>query len=77
MINVKSDHGTESINKNLIKFMESKGINFIHFTPQQNGRDEHLHQTLNNRVITLWNSVEFPLKFWDSAIFMRYLFVQY
>ena len=28
VINVKSDHGTEYINKNLIKFMESKGINF-------------------------------------------------
>ena len=32
IINVKSDHGTEYINKNLIKFMESKGINFIHST---------------------------------------------
>jgi len=28
IINVKSDHGTDYINKNLIKFMESKGINF-------------------------------------------------
>jgi len=32
IINVKSDYGTEYINKNLIKFMESKGISFIHST---------------------------------------------
>ena len=51
IINVKSDHGTEYINKNLTKFTDSKGINFIHLTPanhQQNGRAERLNQTLNN-----------------------------
>ena len=71
IINVKSDHGTEYINKILIKFMESKGINFIHSTPgnsQQNGRAERLNQTLNNCATTLLNSAKLPLNFWDSAI---------
>jgi len=35
IINVKSDHGTEYINKNSVKFMESKGFNFIHSTSRK------------------------------------------
>jgi len=71
IIIVKHDHGRECINKNLFKFMESKGINFIHSTPgnpQQNGRAERLNQTLNNCATTLLNSAKLPLKFWDPAI---------
>jgi len=51
--------------------MESKGINFIHFTignPQQNGCAECLNQTLNKYAPTLLNSAKLPLNFWDSAI---------
>ena len=51
--------------------MESKGINFIHYTPgnpQQNCRTERLNQALNNYATTLLNSTKLPLKFQDSTI---------
>jgi len=43
--------------------------------PQLNGRAERLNQTLNNCATTLLIFAKLPLNFWDSAIFMRCLFV--
>jgi len=66
IINLKSDNGTEYINKNLISYLQSEGINFIHSipgNPQQNVRAEKLNQTLNNCAKTLLNSAKLPLKF--------------
>ncbi len=68
---LKTDNGTEYVNKNLINYLNSKGIELIHSTPgnpQQNGKAERLNQTINNCAKTLLNSVNLPLNFWDSAV---------
>jgi len=71
IINFKSDNDTEYTNKTLTTYLEIFGINFIHSVPShphQNGRAEHLNQTLNRCTSTLLNSAKLPYKFWDSAI---------
>ena len=67
----KLNNDTKYINKNVIPFLNTHGISFIHSIPgypQQNGRAVLLNQTLNNCVKTLLISAKLPLLFWDSAI---------
>jgi len=73
---IRSDEGTEYINKQSKEYFSSKGI--IHgtsapYVPQQNGRIERTMRTLQGLARAILSQSRLPLKFWEDAL----LFVCY
>ena len=71
IINLKSDNGTEYINKSLINNLNDNGVNFLHSVSgnlQHNVPAEWLNQSLNSCESTLLNLDKLPYKFCDSTI---------
>ncbi|UYV64717.1 hypothetical protein LAZ67_3001746, partial [Cordylochernes scorpioides] len=68
---VRTDNGTEFINKNLETFIESKGIKHeltTPYTPRSNGRVERANRTLLDKGRTLLTDSQLPLHFWAEAV---------
>jgi hypothetical protein len=68
---VRSDNGTEYVNKALSTYFTSKGI--IHetsapYTPEQNGAAERLNRTLIERVRAMLLDAGLPKQLWAEAI---------
>ncbi|GJX37369.1 retrovirus-related pol polyprotein from transposon TNT 1-94 [Tanacetum coccineum] len=68
---VRSDNGTEIVNKTCASFFQAHGVlhqKSIAHTPQQNGRVERKHRHLLDtaRAIRLYGNL--PLKFWGECI---------
>ncbi|KAL2251379.1 UNVERIFIED_CONTAM: Retrovirus-related Pol polyprotein from transposon RE1 [Sesamum indicum] len=74
---VRTDNGTEFVNKECQDFFHSKGI--VHrrtcvYTPEQNGVVERKHQHLLKIARSLMFQANMPLKFWtDSLLMTTYL----
>ena len=67
---VRTDQGSEFLNAELKKFLQSKGIaheTTAGYTPQQNAA-ERLHRTLNESARALLLSSKLPRTFWGEAI---------
>ncbi|UYV83405.1 hypothetical protein LAZ67_23000904, partial [Cordylochernes scorpioides] len=68
---LRTDNGTEFINKNLETFIESKGIKHeltTPYTPRSNGRVERANRTLLDKGRTLLADSQLPLHFWAEAV---------
>ncbi|UYV77867.1 hypothetical protein LAZ67_15002623, partial [Cordylochernes scorpioides] len=68
---LRTDNGTEFINKNLETFIESKGIKHeltTPHTPRSNGRVERANRTLLDKGRTLLADSQLPLHFWAEAV---------
>eukprot|EP00963_Diacronema_lutheri_P003311 scaffold280_cov391-Pavlova_lutheri.AAC.13 len=67
---MRTDQGSEFVNAELKKFLQSKGIahkTTAGYTPQQNAA-ERLHRTLNESARALLLSSKLPRTFWGEAI---------
>ena len=54
----RSDNGTEYRNKNVVNFLQARGIKFLTsapYTPEQNGRAEREMRTIVESARTLWH----------------------
>ncbi|UYV83708.1 hypothetical protein LAZ67_23002187 [Cordylochernes scorpioides] len=68
---LRTDKGTEFINKNLETFIESRGIKHeltTPYTPRSNGRVERANRTLLDKGRTLLADSQLPLHFWAEAV---------
>ncbi|UYV82781.1 K02A2.6-like, partial [Cordylochernes scorpioides] len=68
---LRTDNGTEFINKNLETFIESEGIKHeltTPYTPRSNGRVERANRTLLDKGRTLLADSQLPLHFWAEAV---------
>ncbi|UYV69328.1 hypothetical protein LAZ67_6003255, partial [Cordylochernes scorpioides] len=68
---LRTDNGTEFINKNLETFIESRGIKHeltTPYTPRSNGRVERANRTLLDKGRTLLADSQLPLHFWAEAV---------
>ncbi|UYV64621.1 hypothetical protein LAZ67_3001351 [Cordylochernes scorpioides] len=68
---LRTDNGTEFINKNLETFIESKGIKHeltTPYTPRSNGKVERANRTLLDKGRTLLADSQLPLHFWAEAV---------
>nr|GEV91310.1 hypothetical protein [Tanacetum cinerariifolium] len=68
---VRTDNGTEFLNKTLHAYFASKGINhqtFVARTPKQNGVVERRNCTLVEASRTMLSATKVPLFFWAEAI---------
>ncbi|UYV65302.1 hypothetical protein LAZ67_3003881 [Cordylochernes scorpioides] len=68
---LRTDNGTEFINKNLETFIESKGIKHeltTPYTPRSNERVERANRTLLDKGRTLLADSQLPLHFWAEAV---------
>ncbi|UYV84430.1 hypothetical protein LAZ67_X002144 [Cordylochernes scorpioides] len=68
---LRTDNGTEFINKNLETFIESRGIKHeltTPYTPRSNGRVERANRTLLDKGRTLLADFQLPLHFWAEAV---------
>lgn len=68
---IRSDNGTEFINKNMKGFLETKGI--MHQTscvqtPQQNGVVERKHRHILNVARALLFQFGLSVKYWGEAV---------
>nr|GEY32977.1 hypothetical protein [Tanacetum cinerariifolium] len=68
---VRTDKGTEFLNKTLRAYFASEGINHqtsVARTPEQNGIIERLNRTLVEAARTMLSAAKVPLFFWAEAI---------
>ncbi|UYV76289.1 hypothetical protein LAZ67_13003275 [Cordylochernes scorpioides] len=68
---LRTDNGTEFINKNLETSIESKGIKHeltTPYTPRSNGRVERANRTLLDKGRTLLADSQLPHHFWAEAV---------
>ncbi|GJZ81594.1 retrovirus-related pol polyprotein from transposon TNT 1-94 [Tanacetum coccineum] len=68
---VRSDNGTEIVNKTCAEFFQKHGIinqKPMAYTPQQNGRVERKHRHLLDTARALRLQANFPLQFWGDCI---------
>nr|GEV63066.1 uncharacterized mitochondrial protein AtMg00810-like [Tanacetum cinerariifolium] len=71
VIIVRTDKGTEFLNKTLHAYFASKGIlhqTSVARTPKQNGVVERQNRTLVEAARTMLSAAKVPLFFWDEAI---------
>ncbi|GJW79970.1 retrovirus-related pol polyprotein from transposon TNT 1-94 [Tanacetum coccineum] len=71
VISVRTDRGTEFLNKTLHAFFKEKGIEHQTFTPrtpEQNGAVERRNRTLVEVARTMLSASKLPLFFWAKAI---------
>ena len=68
---VRSDNGSEFINKEFTLFLASRGVHYdksVVYTPQQNGRAERPNRDLKERTIALLVESGLPRSFWAEAM---------
>ncbi|GJW94925.1 retrovirus-related pol polyprotein from transposon TNT 1-94 [Tanacetum coccineum] len=71
VISIRTDRGTEFLNKTLNAFFKQEGIEHQTFTPQtpeQNGIVERRNHTLVEAAQTMLSASKLPLFFWAEAI---------
>ncbi|GKF77036.1 retrovirus-related pol polyprotein from transposon TNT 1-94, partial [Tanacetum coccineum] len=71
VISVRTDRGTEFLNKTLNAFFKEKGIEHQTFTPrtpEQNNIVERQNRTLVEAARTMLSASKLPLFFWAEAI---------
>nr|GEW82619.1 hypothetical protein [Tanacetum cinerariifolium] len=71
VITVRTDRGTEFLNKTLNAFFKEDGIKHqtsTGRTPEQNGVVERRNHTLVEDALTMLSASQLPLFFWDKAI---------
>nr|GEW66508.1 hypothetical protein [Tanacetum cinerariifolium] len=71
VIIVRTDKGTEFLNKTLHAYFASEGINhqtYVARTPEQNGIAERWNHTLVEAARTMLSATKVPLFFWAEAI---------
>jgi hypothetical protein len=68
---VRTDNGTEYVNKEMDSYLSSLGIRHEHsmaYTPQQNGEAEWLNRTLLEKARSMLSEAQLPLDMWGEAI---------
>lgn len=68
---IRTDNGTEIVNKSCLAFLNSKGIvhqNFMPYTPQQNGVVERKHRHLLETARAIRIQANLPIKFWGHCV---------
>ncbi|GJS07699.1 retrovirus-related pol polyprotein from transposon TNT 1-94 [Tanacetum coccineum] len=71
VITVRTDRGTEFLNKTLHAYFKEEGIKHqtsIARTPEQNGIVERRNRTLVEAARTMLSAFKFPLSFWVEAV---------
>lgn len=77
---VRTDNGTEYVNKELSDFLKDRGI--VHqksapYTPEQNGAAERLNRTILERVRAMLHDAQLPKSLWaEAAVTANYLRVR-
>ena len=67
---LRSDNGTEYLNKDLSSFLDSKGVvhqTTVRYTPEQNGAAERLNRTLMERVRAMLEDSGLSKELWAEA----------
>lgn len=67
---IRTDNGTEYVNKELTKWLEAKGITHqttMSYTPEQNGAAERLNRTIMERVRAMLADSELDDDLWAEA----------
>ena len=67
---IRSDNGTEYLNKTLSDYLKSKGIlhqTTVRYTPEQNGAAERLNRTLLERMRAMLEDSKMPKELWAEA----------
>ena len=67
---LRSDNGTEYLNKDLGTFLDSKGVvhqTTVRYTPEQNGAAERLNRTLMDRMRAMLEDSGLPKELWAEA----------
>jgi len=68
--NVRTDNGTEYVNKELAHYFAEKGITHqttVPYTPEQNGAAERLNRTLLEKVRAMLDDSNLPMELWAEA----------
>ena len=68
---IRSDSAQENVNRNVVEFMENKGIQHqkpCPYTPEQNGKAEWLNRTLLDITRTLLSGANLDNEFWAEAL---------
>lgn len=71
VVALRTDNGSEYVNKDVKMFIESHGIKHqktVPFTPEQNGRIEREMRTIVEAARTMIHSKHLSLKFWAEAV---------
>ncbi len=67
---LRSDNGTEYVNRRLAEFLKSKGVlhqTTVRYTPEQDGAAERLNRTLMERVRAMLEDSGLPKPYWGEA----------
>ncbi|GKD90451.1 retrovirus-related pol polyprotein from transposon TNT 1-94, partial [Tanacetum coccineum] len=78
VITVRTDRGTEFLNKTLNAYFKEEGIEHqtsTPRTPEQNGVVERRNRTLVEAARTMLSASKLPLSFWAEAVATAYLLV--
>lgn len=71
VLTLRSDNGTEYVNKELEDFLKSKGIiqhqTTARYTPEQNGAAERLNRTLMDRIRAMLGDSGLSKELWAEA----------
>lgn len=68
---LRSDNGTEYVNKAMKQFLEKSGIHHetaVRYTPEQNGVTERMNRTLVEKAKCMLFEANLPVSFWAEAI---------
>src|SRR5947209_362323 len=68
---IRTDNGTEYVNKELTEFLQSRGIihqTTVPYNPEQNGAAERLNRTLLERARAMLNDADLSAELWAEAI---------
>lgn len=71
IITIRTDNGSEYVNKQLDAYLASKGIRHEYsmaYTPQQNGEAERLNRTLQDKARPMLSEAKLPLDMWGEAV---------
>ncbi|KAJ9523614.1 hypothetical protein QJQ45_007311 [Haematococcus lacustris] len=67
---IRTDNGSEYVNKTVQAFCNSKGILHQHsapYSPEQNGAAERLNRTIVEKLRSMLHAAHLPLEFWAYA----------
>ena len=68
---IRTDNGTEYVNKELTEFLQSRGIihqTSVAYNPEQNGAAERLDRILMERARAMINDADLPPELWAEAV---------
>lgn len=68
---LRTDNGTEYVNKGLEEFLKKEGVKHqttVPYIPQQNGLAERLNRTIVERARTMLVDAELEKPFWAEAV---------